>query len=143
MKRLLGVLLLAGAVLAVAADDKKEDAAKAELKKLEGTWLLVSAEENGQKAPDNGVKIKAVVKGDKLTIYFGDQKLEGTISVDPSKKPKEIDTVTTADKKKSLAIYELNGDTLKICGGKGERPKEFKADKGSNCALYVYKREKK
>src|SRR5581483_4019740 len=137
MKRFVGVLFLAGAALALGADDKKDDAAKEELKKLEGTWLLVSAEEDGQKMPDNGVKIKAVVKGDKLTLHFGEQTLEGTISVDPSKKPKEIDTVTTADKKKSLGIYDLDGDTLKICVGKSERPKEFDAKKGSGNGLYV------
>ena len=38
MKRLFGVLLLASAVLAVGADDKKDDAAKEDLKKMEGTW---------------------------------------------------------------------------------------------------------
>src|SRR5437773_10911288 len=44
MMRLLGVLLAAGAVLAIAADDKKDDAAKDELKKFEGTWQRVAGE---------------------------------------------------------------------------------------------------
>ena len=145
MKRLFGVMLLLGAALAIGADDKKDDAAKEELKKLQGTWLLVSGEEDGKKLADDGVKtIKAVVKGDMLTIYFGDKALDATITVNPSKKPKEIDTFTTVDKKKSVAIYELDGDNFKICVGlKGERPQEFTAKKDSGCALYVYKREKK
>jgi uncharacterized protein (TIGR03067 family) len=147
MKRLFGVMLLAGAALAVGADDKKDDAVKEELKKMEGTWLLVSGESNGEMMPAEMVKtIKAVLKGDKLSIHFGDNMVfEGTMTVDPSKKPKTMDTVTTTDKdKKGLAIYELDGDNFKICvGNKGERPKEFTGKKGSDCALYVYKREKK
>src|ERR1700677_3786172 len=146
MMRLCGVLFAVTAALALAADDKKDDAAKEELKKMEGTWLLVSGEDNGQKMPEDMLKtIKAVIKGDKLSIYFGDKALEGTLSVDPSKKPKTMDTVMASDKKTtSLAIYELDGDNFKICvGTKGERPKEFTGKKDSGCSLYVYKREKK
>ena len=146
MKRLFGVMLLAGAALAVGADDKKDDAAKEELKKMEGTWLLVSGESNGEVMPAEMVKtIKAVLKGDKLSIHFGDKMVfEGTMTVDPTKKPKTMDTVMTADKTKGVAIYELDGDSFKICvGNKGERPKEFTGKKDSGCSLYVYKREKK
>jgi uncharacterized protein (TIGR03067 family) len=147
MKRLLGVLLLAGTALAIGADDKKDDAAKEELKKMEGTWLLVSGESNGEMMPAEMVKtIKAVLKGDKLSIHFGDNMVfEGTMTVDPSKKPKTMDTVSAKDKNvKGVAIYELDGDSFKICvGTKGERPTEFTAKKGSGCSLYVYKREKK
>jgi uncharacterized protein (TIGR03067 family) len=89
--------------------------------------------------------MKSVVKGDKVTVSTGDKVVaEVTITVDPSKKPKWMDSVTTGEDKKALAIYELDGDTLKICVGlKGERPKEFTGKKDSGCALYVYKREKK
>ena len=50
MKRIFGMLLLAGAALAVAADDKKDDA-KAELKKFEGNWTAVSFKKDGKKSP--------------------------------------------------------------------------------------------
>jgi uncharacterized protein (TIGR03067 family) len=149
MKRLFGVLLLAGAALAVGADDKKDDAAKAELKKFQGTWLLVSGEENGEKISADAAKMmKAIVKDDKVSIYMGDKVVgEATFTIDPSKKPKEIDSVSTMgpDKgKKSLGIYEFDGDTFKICITDGkERPKEFNAKKGSGCGLFEYKREKK
>jgi uncharacterized protein (TIGR03067 family) len=144
---MIGVFLAVFAALAIAADDKKDDDAKDELKKMEGTWLLVSGESNGEKMPDDMVKtIKAVIKGNKLSIHFGDNMVfEGTMSVDPSKKPKTMDTISGKDKEmKGLAIYELDGDNFKICvGNKGERPKEFTAKKDSGCALYVYKRDKK
>ena len=45
---------------------------------------------------------------------------------------------------KVAGIYELDGDTLKVCyaHGKKERPKEFKTAPGSGLALVIYKRIK-
>jgi hypothetical protein len=43
-----------------------------------------------------------------------------------------------------LAIYEIDGDTLKVCydlGGKN-RPTEFKTKEGTALFLATYKREK-
>jgi uncharacterized protein (TIGR03067 family) len=148
MKQLLGVLLLAGAALALGADDKKDEPVKDELKKLEGTWMLVSSEHNGEKAPADAIKnAKAVVKGDKVTLSVdGKEIMEITMTVDPTKKPKTIDATATSgqDKgKKSVGIYELDGDNFKICYAEKERPKEFSAKKDSGCTLDTYKREKK
>jgi uncharacterized protein (TIGR03067 family) len=146
MMRLCGVLCAAAACLALAADDKKDDAAKEELKKMEGTWVLVSGEEDGKQKPADEVKkLTSTIKGDTLTILVdGKAVFEGTVVVDPTKKPKTIDTTSKDKTVKSPAIYELDGDTFKICVGlKGERPTEFTSKKDSGYALYVYKREKK
>jgi uncharacterized protein (TIGR03067 family) len=147
MIRLLGVLVAAGAALALAADEKKDDA-KDELKKFEGAWVLVSSEHDGEKAPEELIKTaKASVKGDKVTLSVGGKTvMEAEFKVDPTKKPKTIDSTATAgpDKgKKSFGIYEMEGDTLKICYNEKERPKEFSAKKGSGNTLDTYKREKK
>jgi|SRR5260370_27176617 uncharacterized protein (TIGR03067 family) len=153
MMRLWGVLLLAGFLLPagaalVMADDKKDDAVKEELKKFEGTWKLVSSEHDGEKAPDDAIKTaKAMAKGGQVTLSVdGKTVMEADFTIDPTKKPKTIDaTVTTAgpDKgKKTLGIYEIDGDTMKICFSDKERPKEFSAKKGSGCTLDMYKREK-
>ena len=147
MLRLWGVLLVAGAALAIAADDKKDDA-KAELKKFEGTWQLVSSEPEGEKAPAEAIKTaKATAKGNKVTLSVGGKEImELTFTVDPTKKPKTIDSTATSgpDKgKKSLGIYEIEGDTLKICYNEKERPKDFSAKKGSGNTLDTYTREKK
>ena len=150
MKRLFGVLLIAGAALVIGADEKKDDAVKEEMKKFEGTWVCVSVEQMGEKAPADAVKgIKAVVKGDKVTISQGDMVLdESTYTVDPTKKPKTMDITTTTgtDKgKKSYAIYQLDGDKLLICMVENEkdRPKELATKKDSKGTLIEYKREKK
>jgi uncharacterized protein (TIGR03067 family) len=148
MMRLCGVLLAAGAVLAAAADDKKDDA-KDELKKLEGTWQVVAAEQGGAALPEKTLKdMKAVVKGDMLKIVIGEATfLEFKFTIDPAKKPKTIDATSTGEGDKGRqapGIYELDGDSLKLCLGKANnRPTEFTGKKGSGCSLFVCKREKK
>ncbi len=153
MFRLQGALLVVAASIVfaslTAADDKKSDAAKEELKKLEGTWQLVSAEQDGEKMPQEQVKkMKLVVKGDKVTVYADDKAVsERTFKVDPSKKPKELDSTPTEGDEKGkayAAIYEFDGDAGKLCQaapGK-DRPKEFDAKKGTGNMLAVYKRAK-
>jgi uncharacterized protein (TIGR03067 family) len=126
-----------------------QDAAKDDLKKMDGTWTLVSGEEEGQKLSDSTLKTaKAVIKGDKHDVKVGDKTYVGTHKVDPSKKPKTIDAMDTEGTNKgktSLGIYELKDDEFKVCfapPGK-ERPKEFTTKAGSGNILHVWKREKK
>lgn len=149
MKRFFGMLLvLASVALAGGADDKKDNAAQEELKKFDGTWALVSLEIDGKPVPAHVVKDgKLVVKSDKATFFKGDQVTAGTtFSVDPTKNPKTMDATWTCGPnkgKKVLAIYELEGDNLKVCSTEGEqRPKEFSAKESSGCRLVMWKRMK-
>jgi uncharacterized protein (TIGR03067 family) len=143
MKRLSLAAALLAALTATAADN---DAAKQELKKLQGTWQLVSAETDGKKAEkEKAEKVRVVIKGSKHTVYFDDKPIakDVTFAIDPSKKPKEV-TDTLADDRTIKGIYELDGDTLKSCvapPGK-DRPKEFSAKEGSGHTLRVFKRVK-
>ena len=57
--------------LLVAADAPKDEAAKKDLEKLQGTWALVSAERDGKRLPDAEVKkTKITFAGD--TFVFPD-----------------------------------------------------------------------
>ena len=72
---------------------------------------------------------------------------EGTLKLKPKAKPKEMDIIGTDGPNKGktfLAIYERDGDTLRICydlGGES-RPTEFKTKEGTKQFLVTYKREK-
>jgi uncharacterized protein (TIGR03067 family) len=132
-------LLIAAASVAL-APDTPVDEAKKELERIQGTWVT----ELG------GEKVLLVCTGDKYVQKVGDVEVEkGTHKLDPTKKPKTMDiTVTEGDAKGllQLAIYELEGDTLKICAnqaGDKERPKEFSTKEGGGRILVVLKREKK
>jgi len=144
------VTLFACATCPGAVDDANEEVVKKELKKLEGTWALTSAERNGEKAPAEAINdFRLVIKGNKLTIRVGGPPLEGTLTVDPSKKPSSYDATIAIDDRErtSVGIYEFDGDTLKICftDKGGERPKEFSTKGGTEeqpLSLHVYKRQK-
>jgi uncharacterized protein (TIGR03067 family) len=107
----------------------------------------VSIEVAGKKAPDTDLKgVKLTIQGDRFSLEAGKGAIKGTFKADASKKPKTIDAFFEEDGKKVtvLSIYELEGDTLRVCAaapGK-PRPKEFKTEKGDDQELTVYKRQK-
>ena len=141
-------LALAAAGALAAAEAPKGDPAKDELKRLAGTWQGLSAEGGGEAAPDKEARqMRLVFEGEKFTAYFGPVVLmQGTVKLDPAKKPRAMDLVSTAGRltgQTAPCIYELDGDGLKVCLGEpdGKRPTEFKADRiGQH--LILYKRHK-
>ena len=42
---------------------------------------------------------------------------------------------------KMLGIYELDGNTLKICVGESKRPTEFASKPGSKTGIFVLRKE--
>ena len=147
--RLLLIVLSLGFV---AADAAKDDAAARDLKALQGEWEVVAIETNGQKGTEETIKsFRRKIDGDKyvITIKKGDDehKVEGTITLDPSKTPKAFDAKTKDHGGNEIVvhgIYQLEGDTHKVCiaGMGGERPTDFTAAEGSMRNLIVWKRVK-
>lgn len=141
-------LLLAFAVALSLVSRARADDAKTTGKAMEGTWLAATAELGGKEFPDDVRKsIKLVVKDNTYLVTVGTKPDRGTVKLDPSKSPKALDIVGTDGPNKGktiLAIYERNGDTLKICydlSGKS-RPTEFKSQDGTQLFLVTYQREK-
>src|SRR5262249_35103719 len=115
---------------------------------FDGTWLPVTAELGGKKFPDElRQNMKLVLKDNKYTVTVGKSVDQGTVKLNPAAKPKEMDITGTDGPNKGktiLAIYERDGDTLRVCydvGGK-TRPTEFKTREGTTLFLVSYKREK-
>lgn len=125
-----------------------EDAAKKEQEKWQGTWTLKSVENNGAKMPEGrlaGFGYRMTVTGDRYVHTVKGMNIRDVaFTLDPTAKPKTIDT-RDKDNKTEKGIYELDGDTLRVClaeEGK-DRPTEFSAKEGTRCSLMVFKREKK
>jgi uncharacterized protein (TIGR03067 family) len=147
MKHLLACLALG---LLVAADAPKEGL-KQDKQKLQGTWKAVTAQERGE-TRDNTEDRFLIFSGDEFSVKRGDETIvKGKFKIDASKKPNEMDMeITDARKddlngKTALAIYELDGDTLKWCAsepGGTERPKEFSSNAENKHILATLKREK-
>jgi uncharacterized protein (TIGR03067 family) len=141
LKPFLAFALVISCLSAAWVDDAKDDA-------LEGAWLPSAAELGGKKFPDEVRKtIKLEVKGDQYTVTVGTKPDRGTCKLNPSANPKALDITGTEGPNKGktiLAIYERNGDTLRICydlSGKS-RPTEFKTTAGTRLFLVEYKRQK-
>jgi uncharacterized protein (TIGR03067 family) len=122
---------------------------KDELAKFDGTWVGVSATQDGKEVPKaEAESMRLTVSGEKYTFKVGDTEAEGTHKLDPTRSPKQIEAVRTKGPhagEKMLGIYELTGDTYRVCfaaPGKTERPTEFKSAAGSGHRLIVMKRQK-
>jgi len=139
--------LIASGGTGAGADDKAD--VEKELKKFQGTWTFESVEAGGKKLPADQFKgITLTFEGDKYAVKKGDEVVEAaTQKLDPSKSPKTLDAKVTDGPNKGaviLGIYEISGDTLKVCfdpEGK-KRPTEFKGISGAQ-TLVVHKRVKK
>lgn len=143
----LHALLIVSVGLLIAADAKED--AKKDTEKMQGTWIMISGEEKGEKLPEKTIKnAKLTIKGDKYTVNLGDDTMIGTQKIDSTKKPKEIDATGTEGPKKGttiLGIYKLDGDEFTVCFAPSDkdRPKEFTSKSGTGSFVHVWKKQKK
>lgn len=145
---LMTLLCTLGLAAVAARADGKADVEK-ELKKFQGTWTFESVEAGGKEIPAAQFEgITVTFEGNKYSVKKGDEVIQSaTQKLDPSKSPKTLDATVTDGPNKGtviLGIYEISGDTLKVCfdpEGK-KRPTEFKSGPGSQ-TLVVHKRVKK
>ena len=87
-------------------------------------------------------------QGKLVIAQKGETNVEIPITIDPSHQPKWIEWVVQQDNpdkgKTMLGIYELDGDTLKMCLTKpgNERPRDFTTKLGEPRMVTVYSRQK-
>ena len=148
MRMLVAVVALSW-VVGVGAEPPS-DAVKKDLALLEGEWAMVSGERDGEKLPEEYVKTgKRIAKDAVSTVTIADMVvMQAKFTIDPSKKPKEIDFVALdgpAKGKTIRGIYELDGDTARFCiaSPEKERPTEFSTKEGSGRTMSVWKRKGK
>jgi uncharacterized protein (TIGR03067 family) len=132
-------LLLCSA--AIAADAPKADDPKA----IEGTWVVVSMKSRGEAEKMEGT-MTLTFAGDKVTLKHEDRTKEGKVRIDATTNPKQLD-ITPDDKDDApmKGIYELTGDSLKICTVEekdGQRPASFDSKVEKKAVLLTLKRQK-
>jgi uncharacterized protein (TIGR03067 family) len=143
MKHFLLTLAALAASLSVFASDQADDA-----KAIQGTWLPTKAEIAGKPMGNDFITTTTLkLDNGKYEVIVAGQPDNGAYTIDPAQKPKTIDITGTEGPnigKKIPAIYELRGDTLRICYGLGgsPRPTEFKSPTNTSYFLVTYKREK-
>jgi uncharacterized protein (TIGR03067 family) len=105
---------------AAPAPAPKENDPKKEVEKLQGSWRGVSIEKRRDRVNDD----QMVLSFDKSSFTLtrdGKVLLQGTFTIDPSKKQKAIDmkvteaSVASYKGREVLGIYEVKGDVLRWC----------------------------
>lgn len=119
-----------------------------DLKALEGKWKVEAAEAQGKpvEAPELR-ELMVTITGDRYEVIVNGETDRGSLKLDESQKPKFMDATDTEGEnigKVIKAIYEVTGDTLRVCYAmKGdERPTEFATKEGTPLLLITYRREK-
>jgi uncharacterized protein (TIGR03067 family) len=149
------VALTAGTMVLAADPAKKKDG---DLAKLAGTWKTLTG-------PDKDVPLTLKIEGQMAVFRLESPDGKDSflfsceLRLDEAAIPKRVDLFNPklqdgtdmklpfdeGGEKKSLGIYALDGDELRVCmGGRGEeRPKEFKSRDPNDGppALFVFKRE--
>lgn len=142
----LTVGVLAACGLALAAPVPKEKDKPKDEDAIQGTWQLEKFEGLDMPPPPDLIgNLRFVFKAGKLDVTVAgiSRDKQGDYKIDPTTKPKSIDLVERGERV-SPGIYELDGDTLKICLAEGPmavRPTEFKGD-GKRVAVVTFKRVK-
>jgi uncharacterized protein (TIGR03067 family) len=143
------LMIMALGLLPAACNRQAPPAApKTDLDRLQGTWNLVAAFQDGKPLPEDKVKQTTIVfKGDTFRFPGSAEyatSRAGTIKLDENKTPKEMDAIST-EKEIMLGIYRLEEYGYKVCfapAGK-PRPTEFSSAPGSGYILQSWQRQNK
>jgi len=118
-----------------------------DLKVMEGRWKVDSAEAGGKPVDSEELRAMVVtITGDHYELTTKDGLDGGTLKLDETKALKTMDATDTEglDVGKVIqAIYEVSGDTMRVCyalDGSG-RPTEFATKEGLPWLLITYKRD--
>lgn len=112
------------------------------LKKLAGTWIVLSIDDGKQVQKLNGFKMEITKESIILEAPNGAKKTMGDISrIDGQVRPGQIDL--RKGNAKGFGIFELDGDYLKliVCDPGQERPTVFKGTPTG--LLFTLKRERR
>ena len=121
-----------------------------DLDRLQGDWVMVAMEREGESTcrPRTLKGGNAVYEGNKITLRDGERvRRRRIVTLDASRKPKAINTWDRDgpyEDQTVPGIYELDGDTLRLCFGRpgSERPKEFTTKTPPGVLFCVYKRRR-
>jgi uncharacterized protein (TIGR03067 family) len=126
----------------------KSKAIADDLKQFEARWRFVEVEIGGEKVPPKLLeKDTLVLKANRFASFVAGRLVHGDFKIDPLAKPKTIDIIFTEGPGKGHSqkgIYELDGDTQKICIAMPDqpRPTDFVSGPENKHVLEILKREK-
>jgi uncharacterized protein (TIGR03067 family) len=113
---------------------------------LQGVWICKRAEADGVVFPAKVAEaMRWTFKGETLILTLGGRDMECPYQLDPKHCPRHFDYKDSGSARPHIGIYELNGDTLRICVRLhgNSRPAEFSAKSfGEQLRYWVFERQK-
>jgi uncharacterized protein (TIGR03067 family) len=142
----LGIIVAVGLVLTAGVAAGGGEDARSDLARLKGTWAREL----------DGKTYIVTFNGEKFATIFGfpegTSTTSGTITIDPTRKPKHMDwkfTDATGKGEKlkgmtAVTVYQIDGDTFRFCASrKHVRPEGFPDKEGVDEYVYlVFRRVK-
>jgi RNA polymerase sigma factor (sigma-70 family) len=117
----------------------EERTGEADLKAIQGDWLLISTISEGVETRV-GLNLVWRIKGNRLFhVLEGTVNVPLTLTLGGSKRYRTMD-ITCDGAAPCLAVYHLEGDTLRVATG-GPRPKNI-SGRGADSVVWVMKRKK-
>jgi RNA polymerase sigma factor (sigma-70 family) len=113
---------------------------------LQGVWDVIAVQTGGKDQGRPATKIVWEFSGDRVFMTNGGLEVTGKLTLDPGKNPKTMDIVVTpavalARDATLECVYQLDGDTLKICQAvEAPRPAALATRPGEQNLLYTLKR---
>jgi uncharacterized protein (TIGR03067 family) len=108
---------------------------------LEGTWMATAATIDGEEVADDVVaKVRLTMNAQGFQMLLPGTEKKGSCWVTPSPTAKGRKALLFLADTDLRAIYEIDGDTLKMCIS-DEYPDDFTAKKGSHRILLMLKRQ--
>jgi uncharacterized protein (TIGR03067 family) len=117
-----------------------------EARSIEGNWKPVTAVLSGAPMPDALLRsISLKMEDGRYEVFVGEEPDRGRYVLDPAAHPKGMTITGTEGPNRGRifpAIYELDGDTLRICYdlSGARRPERFESTAGTRLYLVTYKR---
>jgi uncharacterized protein (TIGR03067 family) len=125
------------------------EAAKKDFARFEGVWKIALVEVDGVKQAEASFASHRVIigKDGAFVVVQGPKVIRGKFTLDPTKTPKHYEQTVTHGPAKGRTfscIYEIDGDTYRLCGSfRGvPRPAAFETKPGSGLILQVLNRTK-
>ena len=125
----------------------QDDKAGEEQRKLNGTWIMMTEEDHGRNLPAEKLRerFRLIIAGNRWALKEtnGPEKKEWNVKLDAASNPKHADfTYLFGDNKErvSLGIYELKGDSLKLCIAEPGESRPARFDGKGKKTLLEFKR---
>ena len=146
--RLKEMKLLEAKVSTMSKFQLTDEASQIDHEQFQGTWITAAVEVEGVPI-DSWLfeDARLSISGDRFSLRNplpdADTRIEGVFKLDATKTPKELDLIL--DSGKTIEeVYELEGNTLKICCpvSGGRRPTDFSTNPNSGLSFVVYDRDR-